>query len=82
MRDITQNMEGMPMSELLHSRLISGELYIHRLPCGMELLLDKRDAIDRINLGWAGIRLATIGDECFIQEKMNWIEYIDNRQAR
>jgi hypothetical protein len=69
------------MSELLHTSIITGQLYIHKLPSGMEFLLSREDALSRMELGWDGIRVATLGDEFFIQEKMNWIEYLDNGQG-
>lgn len=72
---------GLTMSELLHTSIITGQLYIHRLPSGVELLLNREDALDRLERGWSGIRVATLGDEFFIQEKMNWIEYLDNGQG-
>ncbi len=66
------------MSELLHNSIISGQLYIHKLPSGIEFLLSRCDALSYLAIGWSGIRVATAGDEYFIQEKMNWIEYVDN----
>ena len=69
------------MSELLHDSIICGRLYIHRLPSGSEFLLSRDDALSCMALGWSGIRVATTGDEFFIQEKMNWIEYIDEGQG-
>ncbi|MEN6293880.1 MAG: hypothetical protein ABFD07_17920 [Methanobacterium sp.] len=67
------------MSELLHNSILHGSLYIHKLPSGLEFLLSREDALSCMALGRVGIRVATVGDECFIQERMNWIEYIDDR---
>ena len=69
------------MSDLLHSSIILGNLYIHKLPSGLEFLLSREDALSCMALGWSGIRVATVGDECFIQERMNWIEYLDEGQG-
>jgi len=77
----TKESGGLKMSELLHTSIVLGQLYIHKLPSGVELLLSRDDALSCMSLGWAGIRVATLGDEFFIQEKMNWIEYLDEGQG-
>lgn len=69
------------MSELLHNSIIAGQLYIHKLPSGIEFLLDRGEALSRMALGWSGIRVATTGDEFYIQEKMMWIEHLDCRRG-
>ena len=69
------------MSALLRKSILLGQLYIHTLPSGTEFLLSRDDALSCMALGWSGIRVATPGDEFFIQEKMNWIEYLDEGQG-
>ncbi len=69
------------MSKLLHTSIILGRLYIQKLPSGAEFILNREDALSYMALGWSGIRVATVGDEYFIQEKMNWIEYLDEGQG-
>jgi len=77
----TKKSGGVIVSELLHTSIVLGQLNIHKLPSGVELLLSRDDALSCMSLGWAGIRVATLGDEFFIQEKMNWIEYLDEGQG-
>lgn len=69
------------MSKRLHNSIILGQLYIQQLPSGAEFLLSREDALSCMALGWGGIRVATLGDEFFIEEKMNWIEYMDEGQG-
>ena len=69
------------MSELLHRMILLQQFYVHRTPTGLIFPLARDEALSLKALGWQGIELATVGDEEFINERYDWLKYVEGRQG-